>query len=309
MRAALEEIASRPLLDEPVSADGHRNRCPSCGHAWNIHKTPHHAPTCDRMTALAALTPRHEAPDEAEPIHTGETPSGEAALYRDLENGIRPLTAPRHEAPAVYGKGDVPLSVGDRVRVHTGEEGIIHQFLPGRSKCVHVLFRPDFGGSYFGFECEKVEAQAEGAGEQWLWRIPGRGWVLVNEEAEVVREARVGSEWVETEVIALSALRARSSAPEAREGEADYWCELAGRALDALDTIAADERWDEDTSAEQFAAQEAAEIRKAYAPKVSPLGGASVGPDEAEEASSVDATPQAEQQNDLGTQPYSGEDQ
>ena len=35
MRAALVEIASRPLLDEPVSADGHRNRCPSCGHAWN----------------------------------------------------------------------------------------------------------------------------------------------------------------------------------------------------------------------------------------------------------------------------------
>ena len=61
MRAALVEIASRPLLDEPVSADGHRNRCPSCGHAWNIHKTPHHAPTCDRMTAIAAL---NKAPAE-----------------------------------------------------------------------------------------------------------------------------------------------------------------------------------------------------------------------------------------------------
>lgn len=35
---------------------------------------------------------------------------------------------------------------------------------------------------------------------------------------------------------------------------------------------------------------------------VSPLGGASVGPDEAEEASSVDATPQVAQQSDLGTQ-------
>lgn len=41
----------------------------------------------------------------------------------------------------------------------------------------------------------------------------------------------------------------------------------------------------------------------------SPLGGASVGPDEAEEASSVDATPQVAQQNNLGTQPHSGEDQ
>ena len=63
----------------------------------------------------------------------------------------------------------------------------------------------------------REEAPAEGAGDdaQWLWRIPGRNWVLERTEPDVVREARVNGEWVKTEVIALSALRNRTSEPEA----------------------------------------------------------------------------------------------
>nr|MCB7500356.1 hypothetical protein [Enterobacter roggenkampii] len=59
----------------------------------------------------------------------------------------------------------------------------------------------------------REEAPAE-AGEQWLWRIPGRGWVLCDREDDVVREARVNDAWVETEVVALSA---RLAQPQARE--------------------------------------------------------------------------------------------
>ncbi|MEN5229034.1 hypothetical protein [Brevundimonas naejangsanensis] len=54
------------------------------------------------------------------------------------------------------------------------------------------------------------------AGEQWLWRIPGRGWVLCDKEGDVVREVSIDGAWIETEVVALSALRAQ---PQARSGD------------------------------------------------------------------------------------------
>lgn len=57
------------------------------------------------------------------------------------------------------------------------------------------------------------------AGEQWVWRIPGRSWVLCGREDDVVREVRVDGVWVETEVVALSSLRAQ---PQARAWGWDY---------------------------------------------------------------------------------------
>lgn len=56
----------------------------------------------DRLDS-AALTPRHEAPAEGADDDGrlfAEAPLGTAALYRDLENGIRPILATREEAPA-----------------------------------------------------------------------------------------------------------------------------------------------------------------------------------------------------------------
>ncbi|WP_433950823.1 hypothetical protein [Brevundimonas bullata] len=52
----------------------------------------------------ADLATRDEAPADDDPIYTGETPSGTAALYRDLENGIRPLLASAKEASAEAGE-------------------------------------------------------------------------------------------------------------------------------------------------------------------------------------------------------------
>lgn len=53
---ALTEIADRPFIKEPKQGDygKDRERCPSCGHAWHVGETPHHAPACDRMIAVAA---------------------------------------------------------------------------------------------------------------------------------------------------------------------------------------------------------------------------------------------------------------
>lgn len=64
------------------------------------------------------------------------------------------------------------LVVGDRVRVHTGEEGTIDYFVPGRTKSVHVLIRPGFGGVYFPFECERLPAPAPAP-------VSSEGFVLV----------------------------------------------------------------------------------------------------------------------------------
>ena len=59
------------------------------------------------------------------------------------------------DGPTYRDKNDAPLTVGDNVRVHTGEEGVVDGFIANRTECVHVLIRPGFGGTYFPFECEK----------------------------------------------------------------------------------------------------------------------------------------------------------
>lgn len=46
---------------------------------------------------------------------------------------------------------------------------------------------------------------------QWLWRIPGYGWVLAEREDDVVREVRQNGAWVKTEIVDLAALRPRPS--------------------------------------------------------------------------------------------------
>lgn len=58
--------------------------------------------------------------------------------------------------PIYFGCGDIPLKIGDRVRTPSGFEGVIHQFLSGTTKCVHVLTQPKEGGTYFPFECQKI---------------------------------------------------------------------------------------------------------------------------------------------------------
>lgn len=70
---ALTEIADRPLIKEPKQGDygKDRERCPSCGHAWHVDETPHHAPACDRMIAVAA---RREMAFATHPTPT--TPEG-----------------------------------------------------------------------------------------------------------------------------------------------------------------------------------------------------------------------------------------
>lgn len=50
----------------------------------------------------------------------------------------------------------VGFKAGDKVRVHTDEVGTVTARDTGRTKSVHVLFRPGFGGEYFPFECTPV---------------------------------------------------------------------------------------------------------------------------------------------------------
>lgn len=90
---ALEKIANRPLRVETETVDGTRYRCPSCGHAWPIQAEPHHSPDCDRMTALAALSPQAGKDD-------GSSPDGDT--HRVAETPVvaaaRAESRRRHEA-------------------------------------------------------------------------------------------------------------------------------------------------------------------------------------------------------------------
>ena len=52
------------------------------------------------------------------------------------------------------------LKVGQRVRVHTGEEGRIETILRGTKK-YHVLIRPDYGGTYGAWEVTPLASREE----------------------------------------------------------------------------------------------------------------------------------------------------
>ncbi|WP_276122613.1 hypothetical protein [Pararhizobium qamdonense] len=42
---------------------------------------------------------------------------------------------------------------------------------------------------------------------QWIWRIPGRGWVIEDDESSVTHSAKIDGQWVETEVLEITNLR------------------------------------------------------------------------------------------------------
>lgn len=48
------------------------------------------------------------------------------------------------------------LKVGDKVRVHTEETGAITKIIPGKLKCIQVLFPDGRGGQFFPFECSNA---------------------------------------------------------------------------------------------------------------------------------------------------------
>lgn len=57
----------------------------------------------------------------------------------------------------ILDKNGQRLRIADRVRVHTGEEGVVGQLLNDQTKSVNVLFGAGVGGMFFPFECERVE--------------------------------------------------------------------------------------------------------------------------------------------------------